>query len=269
MRAETVEQVGQPLAAMAGMNGSSRPFGMSAAGLRFERVREKSAWCKSQDELRQMSAMLLSIQERERQRIALDLHDVLGQSLTLIKLSLEDTSRLLAANETGEAAGMVQRLKLRVNDAFDEMRRIAKELRPSMLDDLGILSTLSWFFREVGETCPDLAIEKDFSVRESDIPAHLRIVIFRIAQEATGNIIKHAHADRIRVKIGKTGGVLHFSIEDNGRGFDQAAISCRSSLEKGLGLVSMQERAELSGGNCEIASAPGRGTQICISWIVA
>lgn len=266
MRAETVGQLGNPLAMMAGLNGSSRPFGMRAGGMRFERVQEKSAWQSTQDEIHRLSAMLLTVQERERQRIALDLHDVLGQSLTLIKLTLEDASRLLAANETSEAAGQLQRLKLKVNDAFEEVRRIAKDLRPSMLDDLGVLATLSWFFREVGTTCPDMRIEKDFGVREADIPAALRIVIFRIAQEATGNIIKHAHADSIRVKIGKTDGVLHFSIEDNGRGFDQAAMSRRSSLEKGLGLLSMQERAELSGGECEIGSAPGKGTRICVSW---
>lgn len=266
MRAETVEQLGNPLAMMAGMNGSSRPFGMKAGGMRFGRIQQKSAWQSTQDEIHRLSAMLLTVQERERQRIALDLHDVLGQSLTLIKLSLEDTSRLLAANETSEAAGQLQRLKLKVNDAFDEVRRISKDLRPSMLDDLGLLATLSWFFREVGTTCPDMMIEKDFDVREADIPAALRIVIFRIVQEATGNIIKHAHADCIRVKIGKTGGVLHFSIEDNGLGFDQAAMSRRSSLEKGLGLLSMHERAELSGGECEIESAPGKGTRIRVSW---
>lgn len=266
MRAKTVEQPGQPLAVMAGMNGGNRSFGMNAAGLHFKHVQEKHVWQDTQDELRQMSAMLLSIQERERQRIALDLHDVLGQSLTLIQLSLEDTSRLLAANETSEAAGQLQRLKLKVSDTFDEVRRIAKDLRPSMLDDLGVLATLSWFFREIGTTCPDMTIEKDFDVREADIPASLRIVIFRIVQEATGNIIKHAHADRIRVALSSTDGVLHFSIEDDGRGFDLAAMSRRNSLEKGLGLLSMQERAELSGGNCEITSVPGRGTRICVSW---
>lgn len=267
MRTDTVGQLGQPLAMMAGMDSSNHTFGMRTARPRFKNgPMTKSAWQTAQDEVRRLSAMLLTIQERERQRIALDLHDVLGQSLTLIKLSLEDASRLLAANETTEAAGSLQRLKLRVNDTFEEVRRISKDLRPSMLDDLGILSTLSWYFREVGETCPDMQIEKDFSVREADIPVPLKIVIFRIAQEATGNIIKHAHAGRIRVAIGKTGDVLHFSIRDNGQGFDPAAMSLRSPQAKGLGLLSMRERAELAGGSCEINSAPGQGTQICMSW---
>lgn len=266
MRAETVSQLGKPLAVASGMNGSSRSFGMKTNRPRFGNAGVKSAWQSTQNELRRLSAMLLTIQERERQRIALDLHDVLGQSLTLIKLSLEDATRLLAANETSEAAGSLQRLKLKVNDAFDEVRRIAKDLRPSMLDDLGILATLSWYFREVGATCPGMKIEKDFSVREADIPAPLRIAIFRIVQEATGNIIKHAHADRIRVAICRSGGILRLSIRDNGLGFDLAAMSRRSSLEKGLGLMSMAERAELSGGSCEIKSASGKGTQICVSW---
>lgn len=266
MRAETVGRLGKPLAVASGMNSSNHSFGMRTNQPHFGNAQMKSAWQSTQDELRRLSAMLLTIQERERQRIALDLHDVLGQSLTLIKLSLEDASRLLAANETSEAAGSLQRLKLKVNDTFDEVRRIAKDLRPSMLDDLGIMATLSWYFREVGTTCPDMKIEKDFSVQEADIPASLRIVIFRIVQEATGNIIKHAHADRIKVVISKTEGGLRLSIKDNGLGFDPAAMSRRSSLDKGIGLMSMKERAELSGGICEIKSAPGKGAKICISW---
>lgn len=265
MRAETVERLGKPLGVVTGMGGSGRSF-VATDRPRFGNAPKRSAWQDTQDELRRLSAMLLTIQERERQRIALDLHDVLGQSLTLIKLSLEDASRLLDANETTEAAGSLQRLKLKVNDAFEEVRRIAKDLRPSMLDDLGVLATLSWYFREVGETCPDMQIEKDFDVREADIPQSLRIVIFRIVQEATGNIIKHAHADHLRVAISKTGGVIRLSIRDNGRGFDPAEMNQRSSLEKGLGLMSMQERAELSGGRCEIKSAPCKGTHISVSW---
>lgn len=266
MRAETVGHVGKPLAVAAGMDSSSHSFGARANRLRFGNSQVKSAWQATQNELRRLSAMLLTIQERERQRIALDLHDVLGQSLTLIKLSLEDASRLLAANETTEAAGSLQRLKLKVNDTFDEVRRIAKDLRPSMLDDLGLLATLSWYFREVGETCPDMQIEKDFKVQEADIPQSLRIVVFRIVQEATGNIIKHSHADRIKVTISKADGVLRLSIKDNGQGFDAAAMSRRSSLDKGLGLLGMKERAELSGGHCDIKSTPGKGTQVCVSW---
>lgn len=219
-----------------------------------------------QSELQRLSEQLLEIQESERRRIATDLHDVLGQSLTVIKLMLDESVLLLAANETSGAAESLQRMKLKVKDAFEELRRVSMDLRPAIIDDLGVLATLSWFFRELEIACRSIKVEKHFSIQEDSIPAPLKIIIFRIIQEATNNIVKHAHASSIRVTLKKAGGAIHLSISDNGNGFDPAAAGKSRPFGKGLGLLSMKERAELSGGTYVMESRAGQGTRISVLW---
>lgn len=205
-------------------------------------------------------AQLLEVREREQQRIATDLHDVLGQSLTMIKLSVHESMTLLAGNESGEATKLLQRLAHMVGNAIGELHHVAMNLRPAMLDDLGILATLSWFFREFETACRGIKVEKNFSLREDSIPASLRVTIFRIIQESFNNTVKHAHADCIRVNLKRSGDTLHLSIEDDGDGFEP--VRCSTSL----GLLSMKERAEISGGRYTMKSAVGQGTRIDVSW---
>jgi signal transduction histidine kinase len=146
------------------------------------------------------------------------------------------------------------------------VRRVSTELRPSILDDLGILPTLSWFFREFEAACDDIAVEKAFNVAEHEVPVPLQITLYRILQEATNNIVKHAGADRVRVRLDRVGEMLHLLIEDNGCGFDPDGIRCVDGQGRGLGLLSMKERAMFSGGTYHLASAPGCGTRIEVSW---
>lgn len=222
--------------------------------------------CKA--ELKRMSAQLLEIQESERRRIATDLHDGLGQSLTMIKHALDESALLLERNEVKEALGSLQHLKHRVKDALDELHSIALDLRPAMLDDLGVLATLSWFFREFQTDCHDIKVEKHFQVQESNIPVPLKIVIFRIIQEATNNIVKHAHASWFRVILKKTDNTLHLSVEDNGDGFDTFVDGNVRPFGKGLGLLTMAERAEHCGGRYMLESAVGQGTRIDVTWLL-
>lgn len=220
----------------------------------------------SHDELRRLSAQLLAVQESERQRIAADLHDGIGQSLVLIKMALEDATGLLAKSAFSEAAISLQQLTLQVQEASGELRRVAMNLRPAMLDDLGILATLSWFFREFDSKQHGIKIEKHLLVQESDIPSALKVTIFRILQEAVCNIVKHAQASLIRVSLAQTGGVLRFTIEDNGQGFDLAERDNYCLLTQGHGLVSMKERTSFSGGVYQIESVVGQGTRISATW---
>lgn len=224
------------------------------------------ALCMSQNEARRLSAQILTIQENERQRIATDLHDGLGQLLTLIRLGLDECSSLLKTNALVEAEESIQQQKLKVQDAFGELRRIAMDLRPSTLDDLGILATLTWFFREFESSCRGIKVEKHLMIQECNIPDSIKITIFRILQEATSNIIKHSKANHIRVSLVKSGDSLHLAIEDNGQGFDPADRNSYCSFGKGLGLVSMKERALFSGGIYRIDSAVSKGTRISVSW---
>ena len=243
-----------------------RRLRIKLCGHHDECAKTREAWCATQTQLKWMSNQLLTIQENERKRIATDLHDGLGQSLTMIKFSLAETTRLLAVNSINESTESLQRLLQSVHGAIEEVRHVSMDLRPPMLDDLGILATLSWFCRELEAACPGMKVEKDFGIDESSVPDQLKITIFRIIQEATSNIAKHANADAIRMSLNKTGETIHLAIEDNGDGFDQASVSIRSGSDRGLGLLSMKERANLSGGDYEMTSVAGQGTRIRVSW---
>lgn len=268
-RQNQVNLLRQPVAKILSVAAEDYMSGSEPCKRHSECLKTKVAWCTSQSELQRVSARLLEIQESERRRIATDLHDVLGQSLTMIKISLDESLLLLAGNEPEVAAESLRRLIPKVKEALGEVRRVAMDLRPSILDDLGILATLSWFFREFGTVCRDMEVEKDFGIEEENVPVPLKITIFRIIQEATSNIVKHAHASRIRVSLKKAGDALHLSIEDDGVGFDAAETANYCPLDKGLGLLSMKERAKLSGGRYELVSALGQGTRISVSWPLA
>jgi len=229
-------------------------------------VRTEEAFRLTQNEMWRLSAQHLTIQESERRRIAADLHDGLGQTLSLMKLSIEDVSRSLQHGAAGKAAATLEHLATSVKSALAELRRMSMNLRPATLDDLGILATLAWYFREFEIACPGIKLERDISAKESDVPEPLKIAIFRIVQEATNNTVKHAGAERIKVSLCNEGDFLELLIEDTGRGFDATAVGDRRGFDQGLGLQSMKERAELSGARYEIHSAPGKGTSICVRW---
>lgn len=230
------------------------------------RVRTEQALRESQEELRQVSGLLVSIQEEERRRIALDLHDGLGQSLSLIKISLENLVEQVHAGATAAALESLHQVIPRVKEALHDVRRVSTELRPAILDDLGILPTLSWYFREFEAVCGHITVEKGLNISEQAVPAPLRITLYRILQEATSNIVKHSMADRMRVNLYRDDEALHLQIEDNGRGFDPARVVCHEGESRGLGLISMKERVTLSGGSYRLESSPGFGTRIHASW---
>jgi len=230
------------------------------------RVRTEQALRESREELRKLSGLLVSIQEDERRRISLDLHDGLGQSLSLIKLAVENAAEQVAAGATDAALDSLHQVIPRLKEAVLEVRRVSTELRPSLLDDLGILPTLSWFFREFDAVCGHIAVEKVLQVSEHEVPAPLKITLYRIIQEATSNIVKHAAADRVRVSLYRADDALHLLIQDNGRGFDPASVVYRDGECRGLGLISMKERVALSGGSYRFESSPGFGTTIQASW---
>ena len=134
------------------------------------------------------------------------------------------------------------------------------DLRPSVLDDLGILATIGWFTREFQKVYSHISVEKQISVEENEIPDSLKTVLFRVLQEAMNNAAKHSKADLARLILRKTVDKIELSFEDNGEGFNI------ESSTKGLGLTSMRERTELSGGSFAIESTPGKGTTIKAYW---
>jgi signal transduction histidine kinase len=134
------------------------------------------------------------------------------------------------------------------------------DLRPSILDDLGILATIGWFTREFQKVYSQISVEKEIRIEEKDVPDPLKTAIFRVIQEAMNNISKHSKATLIQLSLGKKEDKIELVIEDNGMGFDLETST------RGLGLTSMRERTELSGGAFVIESTTGKGTTIRASW---
>jgi PAS domain S-box-containing protein len=231
-----------------------------------ERKQAEKALQKSEQQLRFLSSQLLTAQERERKRIARELHDGLGQSLTAVKFRVEN---FLQEMDKGGVEAKAQHLKVIIpiiQESIEEARRIQMDLRPSILDDLGILPTIEWFCRQFQITYSSIRIEKEINIQEDKVPDLLRTEIYRISQEALNNVAKHSKANLVCLTLGESRGEIELVIKDNGQGFDPKEALSRESTKRGLGLSSMKERTELSGGNFVIESTPGKGTTIRAHW---
>jgi len=222
-----------------------------------QRVRERT------NELEMVSSRLLNAQEEERKRIAGDIHDGIGQSLSAVKFMVETT---LQQPECPDISSL-NRLIPMLQKASEEVRAIVMNLRPSVLDDLGILATVGWFCRQFRAVYPGISVEEQINIREREISDTLKTIMFRVLQEAMNNIAKHSNADIVRVYLGKTDISTNMVIEDNGRGFDKARLLSEKSVEKGFGITGMKERTELSGGSFSVDSALGEGTVVRASWL--
>jgi PAS domain S-box-containing protein len=233
-----------------------------------EQVRERTAeLVKTNEEVRRISGKLLSAHEEERKRIAGEIHDILGSGLSAIKFKIEDVMQRIgnASNVVSEYLDPVVPL---IQETIAECRRIQMNLRPPMLDDLGLLPTLSWFFRRFQTIYPNISVEQAMDIEEEDVPGPLKIVIFRVIQEAVNNAAKYSQADLVGQSLRKQDGQMELVIRDNGRGFDLGEAFYPKRARKGLGLTSIKERVELSGGYFFIESTEGKGTVIRAVWPV-
>lgn len=231
-----------------------------------KRREAEEALRKSDKELRILSNQLLSAEEKERKRIARELHDSIGQALSAIKFSVENALLELRTTTHSIDLEFLESVIPLTQKTIEEVRRIVKDLRPSILDDLGIMATIGWFRREFQAVYAGIRIETIIDIEENDVPPHLKTAIYRIMQEALNNVAKHSRADLVNLHLRKTIAGLELSIRDNGRGFNLDKTMALKTSRRGFGLASMRERAELSGASFEINSAAGQGTQIRVAW---
>ncbi|MCF8128870.1 MAG: PAS domain-containing protein [Deltaproteobacteria bacterium] len=220
----------------------------------------------SEEQLRGLNRKLITSQEEERRLIAMELHDGIGQILSAIKFKVESGLHEMNPKSPDECLELQLPVVSLVQQAVEEVRRISKNLRPPILDDVGILATLSWFCREFNKIYENICVEKEIMLDEEVIPQHFKISIFRVLQEAFNNVAKHSGADLVRVVLEKRDAWVTLLIEDNGQGFDVEAALGSKEFDAGMGLASMRERATLSGGTLKIDSAPGKGTRIQASF---
>lgn len=231
----------------------------------LERKRTEDVLRNSEAQLRFLSSRLLTAQEEASKKLAGELHDSIGSSLTAIKFSLESTA-CQADNGGIHRPGRLQSLIDLTQQAIDESRRIMTSLRPLILDDLGIIPTIEWYCRQFESIYSTIRIEKRIDIEEEDVPEPLKIVIFRIMQEALNNIAKYSNAESGFLLLRKRNHSIELTIEDNGVGFDPDPGRSGRGFKGGLGLAGMRERTELSGGSFLVSSQPGRGTTIHASW---
>jgi PAS domain S-box-containing protein len=231
-----------------------------------ERKQTEEMLQRSQEELRRLSAQLLSVHEEESKRIARELHDGIGQSLSALKFLLESRIQKMDQDPMPENLRRLESMVPMIQNAIEEVRKMQTDLRPPILDDLGILATISWFCREYQQIYSSIRVEKEIEIGEEDVPPSLKTVIYRVMQEALNNVAKHSQAKRIRLCLLLEQGWLKLLIEDDGLGFDLQDASSEDRPLRGLGLTSMRERIELSGGSFSLLSRKGRGTLIQASW---
>ena len=219
----------------------------------------------SENRLRLLSSRLLTVQEQERKRVAHELHDGIGQMLTAVKFKVEDTLQQMAKSKSRSKKALETIIPV-IQQTVEEVRRIQMDLRPSLLDDIGILATIGWFTREFQKVFTSIQIEKGIDIQEAEVPDSLKVVIFRVIQEGLNNIAKHSRADLASLSLKKSDQKLELTIGDNGQGFDLEDVHSIENPGKGFGLSSMRERTELSGGTFSIVSTIGAGTTIRAVW---
>lgn len=209
----------------------------------------------SEREFRRLGRSVLRVQEDERRRLARDLHDGLGQNLTALKHRLAQIGDALPAELKALRASVDGAVAL-CAETLDDTRQLSRLLRPPILDDLGLEPALRWLARSVGEAA-GIAI----TVEVEPLPTlddALQTLLFRVAQEALNNIVKHAGARSVLVHLVERGGRMQLQIVDDGGGFDPAS----ARIAGGIGLGSIRERLQLFNGQLELHSAAGHGTRL-------
>jgi len=237
--------------------------------LRNEIVRREGAEVAlraSRNELMALSEQLIGAQEGERKRIAVELHDSVGQSLSAVKYTIERGLELLRQPQRGDAAAVFQLAVRRIQEAADNIRAISMDLRPKLLDDLGAVSAVQWFCRDFAETYPAIVLTTEMQVADQEVPDRLATVVYRCTQELLNNVAKHARARHVQVKLSRQDQTLSLEVRDDGVGLDQATAE---SLRHGSGLRNLRERAQMTGGQFSVSEAPGRGALAQLSWRLA
>jgi len=225
-----------------------------------ERKRAEEKLKRSYEKIRALAARLESVREDESSRIARELHDEIGQSLTAIKIQLQTLKR---AAPTPEFAADIEDGIEVAQRALESVRDLSLNLRPSVLDDLGLPAALRWYLDRQAQLAGFKA-ELGASLRPGRLSRELETACFRVVQEAVTNVARHARAGRVRVDLAQDGAALLLAIQDDGSGFDVEAAQARARGGQSLGILGMEERVSQLGGTLSISSGPSEGTRISV-----
>lgn len=223
-----------------------------------QKIEAEEALNKSHEQLRELATHLEHVRETERTHIAREIHDELGQQLTGLKMDISWLNRKLKSQDEEVQKKIAETLSL-VDGTVKTVRRIATELRPSILDDLGLHAAMEWQSEEF-EKRSEISCVFSSNVTEAEVPPDVATGIFRIYQESLTNVLRHSEATMVNAFLQIKDNILVLTISDNGKGFIEEDIG----EKKTLGLLGMRERAHLLGGSYEITSKPGKGTSVLI-----
>lgn len=222
-----------------------------------ERQRAKEQSERYTHTLQVLTRRLLEIQEEERRHLARELHDEIGQTLTAVKINLMTLAREKAPDVSSRIGDSVQLL----DGLILQVRQLSLDLRPLLLDDLGLVEALRWLLNQQARRAR-LRVTFTACVENQEINSAVQTACFRVAQEAITNVIRHSGAKRITLNLLREADHLWLSVRDDGAGFDTAVLQRAAARPSSLGLVSMQERALSVRGGLEVHAAPGQGTEI-------
>ena len=208
---------------------------------------------------------LLKRLEAERARVAAVLGDELVSVMTMARYLIEDAAQRLGRGELEQGAEGLQNASVRIRDATDRLVALCSELRPRVLDDLGLVAALSGYFRDFSQENRAIFVSPRITVSEADVLPELRLPIFRIVQAALSNVARHSKASAVRVFLSTFEDELRLGIEDDGVGFDVDRWRQRRYSE-GCGLGMILRWAETSGGSCNIEAVPRRGARVQVLW---
>lgn len=225
-----------------------------------ERKRAEEALRESERRLRFLSSQLLTVQEEERRRLSAELHDELGQALVLFKINIRAIQRALGTDQA-ELKRECEDLITYINEVSENVRRLSRHLSPAILEDLGFLAAVRRLIEGFAKHS-NIKTSIDMADIEDLLPKEAQIIAYRIVQECFTNIARHSQATNVSFEIGKRDGQLVFRVEDDGTGFDVEKILGTDSIEKGLGLPAMFQRARMLKGSLDIESQKGRGTTV-------
>ena len=227
--------------------------------LRLERVsaRQFDEVEQARGALRELSTSLIAVQESERRALSRELHDEVGQSLSALLLGIGNAAAVISGEDNEEARSQLHDLRRLAESTVAVVRDMSLLLRPSMLDDLGLVPALQWQAREVSRT-KNLPVHIDAGALPEDLPDEHKTCVYRVVQEALHNISRHAKAKSVRIRLGQDSANLLLTIHDDGQGFAPA-------LEKGLGLLGMEERVKHLRGSFHVDSTPGEGTSLRVT----
>jgi len=222
--------------------------------------------CDDTTESKRFAYDLLIGQEAERRRVIADLHGAVAPGMYLAKFAVERAMQQLVQGSTDLAVEAMGEASRRLKDSLAELGKISSELRPSLLDDLGLLLSIDWFCRQFEEMYRKPRVERRIDVRENQVAGHLKVEIFRIFQEALSNVARHAEASRAQVTLTIAGDELLATVEDDGVGFDAVELFYGDKCLPGIGLLSIKKRICATGGRMLLDSVAGRGTLVGAAW---